>query len=294
MQKLTKRFLGLVMAVVMLVGIMPIQNAHAAENHNGVFATSETAQSTHAAEDYDGGHALSEATQSTYAAEDYNGGYALCLSTQNVYSAQSGGSKIGTVYKNEGITVLWTSGSVAKIEYSTSSGTKQGYLYNPNYYLAVYSNSPNVSNSSVAHVDTTAAVYYGPSSSGYQKVGTVYAGEMVVAFGETDGWTYIEYNTSSGRKRGYMADSCLTTYYWLRLSGNLVSEAHVTNYSAWVSGRQYVYAGPSTQYPTVGYVQDENIIEYSRLYTDADGRTFQYIEYYVGGTSVKKSGYLLL
>lgn len=254
MQKIIKRFFGLLMAVAVMACTMPMQKAQAIE--------------------------------------DFNGGYALSLANQNVYNAASNGSKIGSIYKNEGITVLSITGNVAKIEYSTSSGTKQGFLYNPNYRLYVVSSVPNTSNSSVAMVDVTSTVYYGPNSSQYQKVGTVYKGEFIVSFGETNGWTYIEYNTSSGRKRGYVNDNNITSYYWARLAGNLVSECTVLNYSSWISGKHYVYAGPSTQYPTVGYVENENIIEYDRGYSDADGRSFRYIEYYVNGTSMKKSGFL--
>lgn len=254
MQKTRKRFFGMLMAVIMLVTAMPIQTAHAAT--------------------------------------DYNGGFALSLSGQSVYSAQSGGSRIGSINKGEGITVLCTGSGYAEIEYSTSSGTKHGYLQNPNYRLYRYANAPDVRNSSVAHVDSTASVYYGPSTSQYQRVGSVYAGEFVVAFGESNGWTYIEYNSSSGRKRGYVSDSSLTIYYWLRLRGHLLAESTVIDSSAWISGKHYVYAGPSSQYPTVGYVQDENIIEYSTVYPDADGRSYQYVEYYVGSSSTRKSGYL--
>lgn len=221
----------------------------------------------------------------------YSGGFALSTATQNVYSSASSGSKIGTIYKSEGITVLEVSGNTALIEYSTSSGTKRGYLYNPSYWLHVYSNNPSTDNSSVAYVNTSASVYYGPSSSGYQRVGSVSAGEYVVVFGESNGWAYIEYNTTSGRKRGYVPVNNIEIFYWNRLKGNL-KDVSVNNGTTWISGRRYVYAGPSTQYFTVGYVQDENVIEYDAMYRDADGNLYQYIEYYVNGTSTKKSGFM--
>lgn len=247
-----KRVFGFVMAMVMMLGITPV----------------------------------------AFATEDLNGGYALSLANQSVYSSASGGSRIGSIYRNEGITVLWTSGNVAKIDYSTSSGTKQGYLYNPNYRLYVGSNYPALNNSSVAWMDYTTTVYYGPSTSGYQTAGTVYGGEYVAALGASNGWTYIEYNTSSGRKRGYVPSASITVNYWNRLDGNLKDTSAITNGSQWISGRKNIYSGPSTQYFCVGYVQDENVIKYDRLYTDADGNYFQYIEYYVNGTSNKKSGFM--
>lgn len=274
MKNVKKRLFSLVMAMLMTLGIMP---------------------SVSAAETMDGGDTSIQTNQAdmpSTLAEDLNGGYALSLANQTVYSSASGGYSIGSIFKNEGITVLWTQGNVAKIEYSTSNGTKQGYLYNPNYRLMVGANSPAWDNTSVAWVSNTSSVYYGPNTSEYQKVGTVYAGEYVAALGASNGWAYIEYNTSSGRKRGYVWEDNLDIIYWLRLRGNLKDESSIYDSSSWVSGRVYVYAGPSTRYFTVGYVQDENIIRYNTLYEDADGRDFQYIEYYVSGTSMKKSGFI--
>lgn len=248
MNCMKKRLFTLVLAVIMAVGIIPIQ---------------------------------------AFASTDYNGGWAQPWVSQPVYnSADSSASRIGTVYQAEGITVLWRSGDVAYIEYSTSNGTKRGYLHNPNIYL-------NTDNNSVGRVTVTSNVYYGESTSEYQQVGTVYANEYVAVLGEENGWVYIEYNTSAGRKRGYIAESNVYMYYWGR---HIAQEFSSKPYGAshyWVTGNHTVYAGPSTQYYVVGSVSDGELVYYGSSYTDTAGNLFSYIEYYVNGTSVKKSGYIM-
>lgn len=241
-----KRLFTFVLAVVMLLGIVPIQ---------------------------------------ALASTNYNGGWAMSAARQTVYNAASGGSSIGTIFKNEGITVLWTSGSVAYIEYSTSSGTKSGYLYNPNLQFSTENNS-------VARVTANTSVYYGESSSAYQRVGSVYAGEFVTVQGVENGWAYIEYNTSSGRKRGYMPESNLEIYYWGRLGAFDFKMYGVSYYT--MPTAQTVYAGPSTQYPSVGSVSAGEAVYKGMGYIDSSGNHYMYVEYYVSGTSVKKSGFILL
>lgn len=248
MNSMKKRLFTFVLAVIMVVGIVPIQ---------------------------------------AFASTDYNGGWAQAWVTQPVYSsADSSASRIGTIYATEGITVLWISGDVAYIEYSTSSGTKRGYLHSPNIHLNTYNNS-------VGRVTVNSTVYYGESTSTYQQAGTVYADEFVSILGEEDGWLYIEYNTSSGRKRGYIAESNVYMYYWGRhvaIPFNCKPYG-LSNY--WVTGNHTVYAGPSTQYCTVGSVSDGELVYYGSSYTDTAGRLFSYIEYYVNGTSIRKSGYIM-
>lgn len=244
--KISKRAFLLVLAIVLIAGIFPVSKAHAAS--------------------------------------EYTGAWAMSAASQPVYSDASSGTKIGTIYKSEGITVLWYSGNVAFIEYSTSSGTKQGYLYNPNIIYYVDDNS-------VAEVTTTTAVYYGESTSEYKKVGTVYAGEHVIAFGKQNGWVYIEYNTSSGRKRGYVQESNLNIYYWARL-GNYQTKTYGLSERT-VASNKTVYAGPSSVYNVVGSVSAGETVYYGTITEDANGNPYHYIEYYVTGTSMKKSGYIL-
>jgi len=242
------------LAVLMTVTLMPVQNAHAIDM--------------------------------------YDGGYALSLSQQTVYNSATSYAQIGVIYKNEGITVLREGDGWAQIEYSTSNGAKQGYIYNPNYRLYVYEISQYRNNSSVASVLANATVYYGPNTSKYGKAGSVNKGEYVAALGTSSGWTYIEYNTTAGRKRGYVQESKLDIFYWNRLADNLQEESSLVSTNTYVSGKHIVYAGPSNKYVQVGYVQDERIIEYSSMYEDAYGNLYEYIEYYVTGTSTKKSGFL--
>ena len=120
--------------------------------------------------------------------------------------------KVGSVFEGEGITVLYDYGYsdasktyiVAYIEFSTSSGTKRGYVYNDQLDNASYATS-------VARVTDTSPAYSGPDSS-YVKLGGAYYNEFVSILAKEGDWAFVEYNTSSGRKRGFMSYSKLSNY----------------------------------------------------------------------------------
>lgn len=116
-------------------------------------------------------------------------------------------TKLGSVSAGEGVTILydygysdWTGKSyrVAFIEYSTASGTKRGYVYKDQLDNASYPTS-------VARVMDTNSAYSGPDNS-YVKLGGAYYNEYVTILAKNTGndWVFVEYNTSTGRKRGYM------------------------------------------------------------------------------------------
>lgn len=76
--------------------------------------------------------------------DDFWGGYAMSNSTQTVYSCDDYSTKIsiGSISSQEGVTRLYGYNSTASngqtysvlfIEYSTSSGAKRGYVFNPNF-----------------------------------------------------------------------------------------------------------------------------------------------------------------
>lgn len=76
--------------------------------------------------------------------DNFWGGYAISNSTQTVYSCDDYSTKIsiGSISSQEGVTRLYGYNSTASngqtysvlfIEYSTSSGAKRGYVFNPNF-----------------------------------------------------------------------------------------------------------------------------------------------------------------
>ena len=201
-----------------------------------------------------------------HAAEDWlYGGQEIAWENLPVYSDRYGSSRIGTIFKYEGFTVLrdnfperyWW------VEYSTSNGAKRGYL------IFEYSDEVHQRGSGLATVKNTTSLYYGTNSYDYQKSGTVYAGEYIVILAKNDDWVYVEYNTTSGRKRGYMSYSNLN-----------------------VINRPGVFAGPTTQYPSIGYIENEEVINYGYYWLESGERS-TYIEYYVNGTNQKKSGFIV-
>lgn len=206
-----------------------------------------------------------------------------------VYSSPQFTSSIGTIFNNEGFTVLCPNRSSGYmwVEYNTSSGPKRGYI-------SVPVDDDASMGQAVAQVAVTSTVYYGRTDrtgayGSYQSAGTVYSGEFVVVLAKNDNWAYIEYNASNGyRKRGHVLYSNLTVYNRPGIYDDLYS--CYTGRSEYVGGRLYVYSGPTTVYPQIGYVENENV---RVLYSEDHGQTCcMFIEYSASGQT--KSGYIFV
>lgn len=221
-------------------------------------------------------------------AANYNGAYGMMYSKTTVYSDLKCTKKIGTVYAHEGVTILnFTNnqdGKVLKIEYSTSKGAKQGYIRQSG------GNVGYLDNTCVAKVTKKSDLYYGNSTSKYQKSGTVYEGELVVILAKNGSWVYVEYNTKNGRKRGYMSYSNLVCYNRPSIFSDLYNYNN-SGTKEYISGKYSVYSGPSEKYPVIGYVNNENVTWFSN-YSDGSIEG-AYIEYNVNGSTQKKSGFIL-
>lgn len=219
------------------------------------------------------------------AATSYSGGMAVMGSSSAPVrsSPSSSASVIGTVYAFETFTVLSDSQvGWYWIEYSTPSGAKRGYISSA-------SCRGTTATSRLGQVKSTATLYYGPNTSTYLASGTVYSGEFVsiVGVGEDVDWAYVEYNTTQGRKRGYMRYSNLVDYNdWRSVSGLYTSGSYEWNDTA-----KTVYAGPCDTYPVTGSIGNENITVCSAV--SYNGTFYQYVIYTVDGTSQKKSGWVV-
>lgn len=222
-------------------------------------------------------------TAFTASAEDYSsGGYALSTANQTVWQSNSTSSaQVGTLYALEGFTILYGVGDNLYIEYSTSSGAKRGYLVNP---LVDWRWTDT---SAAAYVKSTTNLYYGPNSGTYELAGTVYAGEFVAALAAEGNWAYVEYNTTAGRKRGYMPVSSLTIYNQRVWNGSFYTAGSPTS----TGGRIYIRSGPGDNYPSIGYVENENFKVGTRfpLYGNY---VYRYVEYTVDSSGKIKSGYI--
>lgn len=219
-------------------------------------------------------------------ADSYNwGGLRIARdSSVAVYSDENCTQKIGTIYKYEGYTVLNTTSKGFEIQYSTSKGSKHGYT---NEWFAEFP----CGLTGLAKVRNTTNVYYGTSTTVNPVAGTVYTDEFVSFLAKNGDWAYIEYDTSSGRKRGY-------TYY-----NNLVMINRWENMpdiymhqnpgvTVHVSGNYTIYSGPSSQYASVGSIGNENITAIAKVYI-AEGKESIYIEYNVPGNAPRKSGFIV-
>ena len=145
-----------------------------------------------------------------YATENYGAGcWAYAYTTTMVYDNVERTVFNGKyVYASEGVTVLTvhssSSGNVYKIQYSTTSGPKTGYvLWNQ---VCVDGN-----NTLVGIVNSNATVYSDSGSMG-SAIGSVSSGEIVSILAKRNSRYYIEYNVNSsqGRKRGFVSVSSIS------------------------------------------------------------------------------------
>lgn len=189
---------------------------------------------------------------------------------------------VGTVYAGEGLTLLYDYGYVgdngsyriAYIEISTSTGTKRGYVYNDQL------NAPNY-NTSVARVTATNPAYSGPDSS-YVKLGGAYYNEFVSVLAKEDDWVFVEYNTTSGRKRGFMSYTNLYNYNHPGAYNDLPNKQGLKQ----ATQQLIVYGGPNSNNANIGSIFNQEVIS---LFGIENG--YAYIEYSTANGA--KRGYVL-
>lgn len=89
------------------------------------------------------------------------------------------------------------------IEYSTSNGPKYGYVLVSDVEM-------DYKWSTAAIISNSTNIWYSWDTINYITAGSVSAGENVCVLAEENGWSYIEYNTNLGRKRGWCNSSYVT------------------------------------------------------------------------------------
>lgn len=142
--------------------------------------------------------------------EEYYGGFAYSNKYQTVWSCDdpSTAVQVGSINAGECVTRLYAYNNVMFIEYSTSNKAKKVYVFSPDFCYPV---APTC----VGRVTANATVSYGAHTDIYfQNAGSVGAGEFVAVLGASAsrGVAYVEYNTNSGRKRGYMSTSYISLH----------------------------------------------------------------------------------
>lgn len=192
--------------------------------------------------------------------------------------------KVGSVFQGEGVTQLYdyTFVGVNKlyrisyIEFSTASGTKRGYVYTDQLENASYATS-------VARVTDTNSAYAGPDNS-FVKLGGAYRNEFVTILAKNTGndWVFVEYNTPSGRKRGYMSYYKLYNYNHPGMYNDLATNQGLKQATQQLT----VYGGPNNNNANIGTVFNQEVVS---LYGVERG--YAYVEY--STTNGAKRGYVL-
>ncbi len=209
----------------------------------------------------------------------YYGGYNYSSSELTIKSCYLFDYSInsGTVYAEEGFTELqryYEDGKyISLVEFSTPSGTKRGFVNTSTMAL-----SESKSYAARVNTDSTPA-YAGPDNS-YVKLGGVYKNEYVSVLAISGKWSFAEYNTTNGRKRGYILSSDLAPRVIKQLSSD---KTHISLKKA--TKELNVYGGPNSNYALIGTIFNQEVVSY--LGTD---RNYSYIEYTT--TNGAKRGYV--
>ena len=220
--------------------------------------------------------------------EDFYGGYCYATTELDVRTCDDFNltAPVGTLFKLEGCTFLFSyefnGNNIAFIEYATSSGTKRGYVY------AKYLKFP--CETIVCIAKENISVYGGPSNSDYARFGTIYQNELMSLLAKEGNWIYVEYNTTKGRKRGYVdwtkvnpRDYTAGTYFNDFYVAPSNSACHINDEVV------SVYGGPNKNYANIGSVNCENV---TCFWTNDSIFDFTCIEYVVTATGLLKRGYI--
>ena len=187
-------------------------------------------------------------------------------------------ASVGSIDAEESVVVHGMENGWYCISYSAGKLLKRGFV--PSGTFTDESELSTEAIISVGYsrtVKNAQTVYTGPIPANYATAGSVSAGEVVTAFTPTeDNYTYIEYGTSSGVKRGYIPTNQLTS-----AKGML----------AYISAATTVYYGPSTDYVISGSLTaGEYCVIISRETPFGASSKWCQVEYISG--SSRKRGYV--
>lgn len=200
---------------------------------------------------------------------DFTGGHNYSDSELTVKSCYLFDNAInsGTIYSGEGFTELqryYEDGKyISLVEFSTPSGTKRGFVNSSSMHIST------VNNSTVARVIADSSPAYAGTDSSYVKLGGVYKNEFVAVLAVSNGYAFVEYNTTSGRKRGYVRYSDLSNYCVRPYSKNLTHQSLKK-----ATKELTVYGGPNSDYASIGTIFNQEVVSF----IDTE-RNYSYIEY---------------
>lgn len=271
-KQIKNRFVSLLLSIVAVFTLIPITPAFAAE-----------LQEVEVQDTMLQGKNVSILSSTLRSGDRNPGSGARISSNTTVYSNSSLNSSIGSLSTGEGVTVIWYDDTVAYINYSssTTSAGKFGYVSLGKLRMD--------SNTDVGIVKTASSTYYDTTRT--HSAGSVSQGEYVVLISRADGWDYIEYNVSGGkRKRAFVPSSCIDHQYGTASGWHYFN---LTRRPAAVDGWTPVYSGPdSLYYAECGSITpaDTDMYSYFQDY-DRNGNAMSFISYHT--SSGVKYGWIL-
>lgn len=220
-----------------------------------------------------------------FASDSDQNGWGFVTSRTPVYNAHQT-AQIGYLDANEGFTVKNAIGNYYHIYYSTpSQASKEGYVEKSAVTL--------LDNETCYGMISGSTTTYYSNNSNSVVAGSVNAAEHVAVLARSNGFTYIEYDTTSGRKRGWVSDSNIAVYNANRLRRYFKDCGYTPDNAAYGKAAT-VYKVPNTFSSSVnGSISaNEKIKIYSTAFTVGNNK-FYYIEYIQSSTGKTKSGYVL-
>lgn len=181
--------------------------------------------------------------------EIWNNGYPAKINktAQEVWGPSNSHSNGTSISGGTDITVLNREGNYYQIEYGS---LKRVYVLISDVSMSSKFIPPIAQyGSNTLYANTDQSVYGGPSTSDYSIVDTIGKAQQVNVLKTEDSFSYVEYETSTGIRRGYV------------LSKNLVSTRPTVLGMVNVSGILNVRKGPGTGYEIIGTLPDGVIVE---------------------------------
>lgn len=232
--------------------------------------------------------------------ENLTGGYRVANQRTDVksYDLLGKGVVIGTIFETEGVTCLYDYGNsdgvrVAYVEFSTSKGTKRGYIENYKLNEPIsYDENGHHCDTTVGYVKTNVNLSMGVGE-GYVNSGmAVSKDEYVSILGKENNNLYIEYNTKTGRKRAFTTtDYVEPIRHYSNGVINWYPDLPVLYGQKTSNVGQTVFGTPSNQSGTIGSINaGEAVSVYMNHRFNDSNNVYSYIAY--NTSNGKKSGYV--
>lgn len=138
-------------------------------------------------------------------------------------------------------------------------------------------------------ISSNQTVYFGPSTTTYPSVGTVFSSDPITWLWKEGSWYFIEYPVTGGHKRGYIPASVVNGASNDTTTPNFSSLSSNAKDCTVASGGNTYYGPDKNSYPSAGSVSTGETVKYLG-YTK---NNYNFIEYSVGSTGQKKRAFFV-